>query len=72
MAKPTKEVFDLIKSGNFTIAYHDNGDAYLYKGKHKYENLPEEETYYFTGEDGYIPEVVSALVSALGGKTVTI
>ena len=69
---PTKKIFDLIKSGNFTIAYHDNGDAFLYEGKHTYERLPEEEVYHFTENDGYIPEVVSALVAALGGKSVTI
>lgn len=67
------KIIKLLKSGDFTIAYHDNGSPYLYKGKHEYDDLPEKELYQFDdGHDGYIPEVVYMLVKALGGATETI
>lgn len=60
----------LLQSGNFTIAYHDNQCCSLYKGKHKYEDLPENSVYEFDdlGQSGYTPMVVEKLVKALGGK----
>ena len=69
-----KEIIDLIKSGDFTIAYHDNEYCCLYKGKLKYEDLPEDkEVYEFDNADseGYIPEVVDFLVKALKGKVLS-
>jgi len=68
-----EEIIKLLKSGNFTIAYHDNGEASIYRGHYEYEELPEKELY--SAEDffnGYIPEVVEMLVNVLGGKVVTI
>ena len=68
------KIKDLIKSGNFTIAYHDCGYCCLYKGKLKYDDLPEDgKVKEYEGEyDGYIPDVVKELVSVLGGKVITI
>lgn len=67
--KQKKEIIDLLKSGNFTIAYHDNGHACLYKGRFKYEDLPEREDFDFDNDFiGYIPMEVDLLVRALGGK----
>ena len=68
-----EEVIKLLKSGNFTIAYHDNGDARIYKGHYSYDDLPEKEIYSPEDQfDGYIPEVVEMLVIALKGKVDTI
>ena len=68
------EIIKLLRSGNFTIAYHDNGYCCLYKGKMEYDNLPEEgEVAEFEGlGDGYIPIIVETLVNALKGKVVSI
>lgn len=66
-----KKIIDLLKSGNFTIAYHDNGQCGLYKGKLDYDDLPEKEERLFEGNHaalGYAPEIVCILVEALGGK----
>ena len=66
------EVMAILRSGNFTIAYHDNGSPCLYKGKHEYDDLPEEEIYEFEeNHDGYIPEVVYLLVQCLRGAIET-
>lgn len=64
-----KKVIEILKSGDFTIAYHDSDYCDIYMGKHNYEDLPEKpikecEDKYI----GYIPEVVELLVKALGGK----
>ena len=66
-------IIKLLKSGNFTIAYHDSGECTLYKGHKAYEDLPEDGIADFGGQtDGYIEDVVELLVEALGGKTETI
>jgi hypothetical protein len=68
----------LLKSGNFTIAYWDNGAAWLYKGKHKIEDFDGEigseiePVEYDDFSDGYTPGIVALLVKALGGKVVSI
>ena len=68
-----KKVIKIMKTGDFTIAYHDNGCAELYKGRYEYDDLPENSEYAFDpNHDGYIPEVVFCLVKALGGATETI
>lgn len=69
-----KQIIELLKSGDFTIAYHDNGVASLYKGRHKYENLPEDELDVGTlfEQEGYCPGEVALLVKALGGRTESI
>jgi len=68
------EKIELLKSGNFTIAYHDSDYCCLYKGKLDYDELPEDgEVAEFDGTtDGYISEAVEYLVKALGGKVISI
>jgi hypothetical protein len=66
-----KEVKELLRSGDFTIAYHDNGQCSLYKGRHKYDDLPKEEFASFDMNDnynGYAPAIVVFLVKALKGR----
>jgi len=69
-----KQAIDLIKSGRFTIAYHDNGYACLYEGKYDYEDLKEDsEVYTFEQNyDGYISEEVFILIKLLKGNCVTV
>lgn len=65
------EIIKLLRSGNFTIAYHDSDYCCLYKGKMAYEELSEKNSkeINFDGmSDGYIPIEVEYLVEALGGK----
>lgn len=67
-----KEIIELLKSGNFTIAGHDHGSFALYKGRHSYERLPKNSVTEFedwNGEHGYITEIIRIFVKALGGKT---
>ena len=67
------EAIELLKSGNYTIAYHDNGSPSLYNGKHEYDSLPKKEVYIFEENfNGYIPEVVFCLSEALKGAVETI
>lgn len=63
------KAIELLKSGNFTILYHDNGDWRITKGHKKYEQVPcggQEVRFY--DECGYAPPIVLLLVEALGGK----
>lgn len=72
--KKQQKIIELLRSGDFTIAYHDNGSCMLYKGKHEYKDLPKREIDIQSEfcADGYeVPEVV-ALVEALGGSVVSI
>jgi len=65
------KILKLLSSGNFTVAYHDNGQCALYEGKYKYDDLPEESFYDFEMNDnyiGYAPAIVCHLVKALKGK----
>ena len=66
-----KQVIELLKSGDFTITYHDRCSPSLYKGKWKYEQLEnKEEIEYETYlETGYCPLIVELLAKALGGKS---
>lgn len=67
-----KKIIELLKSGDFTIAYHDSGEPTLYKGRHKYDDLPNESIDFvpdYHGTNGYVPPLVDLLVKALGGKT---
>lgn len=75
--KISKKIIDILKSGNFTLVYHDNQSCILYKGKHTYNDLTdkdgdpivkEEAVFEGWSYDGYIPLEVAALVKALGGK----
>ena len=72
-AKKREEILALLKSGDFTIAYHDSGDAYLYRGRHEYDKLKSKDKVHAFDYDseGYIPMEVQLLVEALGGKTGT-
>lgn len=67
-------IIQLLKSGDFTIAYHDNSLYGLYKGKYEYDDLPETADWEFDFSDteGYAPKIVWLLASALGGKCETI
>jgi hypothetical protein len=63
-----KDIIKLLKSGDFTIAYHDNACPTLYKGRREYEQLLGENEVELDGlDEGYCPEIVSLLTEALGG-----
>lgn len=65
------QIIELLKSGNFTIAFHDYSTCYLYKGKHQYDKLPKKEIASFDlhdGYNGYACEIMTLLVKALNGK----
>ena len=64
------EIIKLLKSGDFTIFYHDNGQCSLYKGKYTEEDLPEDSDVDFDMSDseGYAPGIVTHLVKALNGN----
>lgn len=71
--KQKKKVIEILRSGDFTIAYHDNQDPWLYEGRLEYDDLPEDGGIPLDGwTDGYIPIEVELLVKALGGNTETI
>lgn len=66
-----KEIIELLKSGNFTIAYHDNGVCSLYKDKYtNYDKIYDEKPVLEIDceFDGYLPKEVELLIKALGGK----
>jgi hypothetical protein len=72
-----KEIIQLLKSGKFTIAYHDQGSCSLYEDKIKYyDDLPVDgELANFESwdcEEGYLPKIVRLLVEALGGEVITL
>lgn len=64
------QIIELLKSGDFTLAYHDNLQCTLYRGKHEYEDLPENGVKDFENDFwvGYAPKITCLLVSALQGK----
>ena len=72
--KTNKQITELLQSGDFTIAYHDNGVCSLYKGKFDYEDLNKAKEFssYDQCSEGYIPDVVEELVKALNGKVESI
>ena len=74
-----EQIIEVLKSGNFTIAYHDSDYATIHVGKLDYEELITDANdelihdYETCGQiDGYIPEIVQLLAEALGGKSITI
>lgn len=75
-----KKVLDLLKSGDFTIVFHDSDSATLHPGKIKYEQTGEGSKNYVPAvyefddvcENGYASPEVVALVKALGGKVESI
>lgn len=72
-----KKLLHLIKSGDFTIVYHDNDSCEIHKGQFdEYEDVPENKRpvyeFNYASSEGYCPEVVSLLVEALGGKSISV
>lgn len=68
-----EEIIKLLKSGDFTIAYHDRDGCSLYKGRHEYKNLPEKEVKIEDVDgNGYTPYIVELLIEALGGTSESI
>ena len=68
-----KKVIELLKSGNFTLAYQDSCYCSLHVGKKSYDDCTEENEIDEFGDTtiGYCPAEVEALVKALGGKVVS-
>jgi hypothetical protein len=71
------DTLKILKSGDFTILYHDNGQCDLFEGKYdSYEDVPEGvepiQEFYSNDSEGYCPDIVSLLTKALGGKTYSI
>ncbi len=66
-----KKIVELLKLGDFTILYHDNGSCSLYEGRFKnYYEKPEgvDSVASFDCDfNGYLPKEVALLVKALGG-----
>lgn len=67
-----KQIIAMLRTGNFTLAYHDNQYCVLYRGHHDYDHLPKREITLPPGGEGYIPVEVELLVEALGGKVETV
>ena len=70
-AKEREEILKLLRSGKFTIEYHDSGYCIISKGHHKdYGRVKEkDEIVECAGcNDGYAPVEVGLLVEALGGR----
>ena len=70
-----KELLALLRSGKFTVAYHDNGHCCIYKDRWDYDSLPEGKEvaeYQYADAEGYLPDIVKVLVQALGGASETI
>lgn len=67
---PTSYI-SLIKTGEFTIIYTNQGECSLYEGHRDVDTMdPElEPVYEFSAQDGYLPEVVQVLAAALGGNS---
>lgn len=78
-----KQVLELLKSGNFTIASHNYGQVSIYRGRFNgytgdWSKNPEPDMPYFPGEEialfnlsdswGYMQEIVALLTEALGGS----
>lgn len=78
-----RELINLLKSGNFSVHYHDNGSGSVYTNRFEYEAFtdpdtgkelhPGKEVFQFDGNtEGYLPEIIKYLVIALGGKCGTV
>jgi len=67
---PNPTVDSILRSGNFSLFYHDNGYCTLHPGKIDYDESDSAPTIKeFDGNsNGYTPDIVEALVKALGGK----
>lgn len=70
-----QDLIKLLKSGNFTIAYHDNQAGCVYRDRiDDYDKLPSPVDGFdsWMHEEGYLPYIVKMLVKALGGKALSI
>ena len=71
-----KRIIKILKSGNFSIYYHDNGCASIYEGKYNFDEiqdeewdkLQEEKLIFESEPDGYYTLDVELLVEALDGE----
>jgi hypothetical protein len=75
-----KELIEIIKSGNFTVYYHDNGSSNIYEGKYteeyfdelieenKFDDFDDENNIFISSFDGYYTEDLALLIKALGGN----
>ena len=70
-----ENLVQLLKSGNFTVAYHDNQEGAIYQGRADNCNkLPEDDkvdNFALWDNEGYLPYIVRVLVEALGGKALS-
>lgn len=75
--KPHKgPIYDLIRSGDFTVYWHDNGCSVLYKGKWTQEQIEDEnfkeksiiEIDSSLGFNGYTEPLAEILLDALGAN----
>lgn len=41
--RPKKEVMELLKSGNFSVHYHDNGSGSIYENRFEYDDFQDME-----------------------------
>lgn len=64
-----KEIKNILKSGEFTIIYTDNGECQLYKGFFDLDDIDQHKPVHEFDDmqNGYTPGVVKFLVMALGG-----
>jgi len=68
-----EKVIELLKSGKFTIAYHDQGYCTIHKGKISYEETGDDQVRDCDNTfNGYIPEIVQLLTEALKGWVVSV
>lgn len=73
-----EKIIEILKSGDFTIIYWDNGEATLYQKKwdkaeeferDDYATMEKFRIFYSDWTSGYCPAIVELLVKALGGKS---
>lgn len=78
--KAQLKTIELLKTGNFSLHFHDSAYGSIYEGHHQYDQLLDEdgiednpnikEVYKFNeyvNREGYLLDVVNLLVTALGG-----
>lgn len=78
LSSDQKEAIKVLKSGNFSIHYHNNGSGSIYKNRFEYDDFMDEEgndiqqeevySFNYDASIGYLPEIVQLLTLALGGN----
>ncbi len=67
-----KKLIEIIKSGNFTVYFNDNGCCDVYHGKFSQTKIEsekfQEEPIFSSSLESYYTELEELLVEALGGK----